>query len=97
VLAEQWKQLLCCCHHFSLKYIVFDLVIRQVNTLTCQESFKIPGRYHATIIPCMSTIMQGLEIVLAAEDRGYIPLKEFSVAVAACVPEFAGLLGTLSG
>jgi hypothetical protein len=44
----------------------------------------------------MSTIMQGLEIVSAAKDGGYIPLKEFSVAVAACVPEFAGLLGTLS-
>jgi hypothetical protein len=67
-----------------------------VNTLTCQESFKILGRYHTTIIPCMSTMMQGLEIDSAAEDRGYIPCKKSSVAIAACVPEFAGLLGSFS-
>jgi hypothetical protein len=44
----------------------------------------------------MSTTMQGLEIDSAAEDRGYIPRKKSSVAIAACVPEFAGLLGSFS-
>jgi hypothetical protein len=34
-----------------------------VNTPTCLKSFKIPGRYHVTIMPCISTIMQGVDAV----------------------------------
>ena len=33
------------------------------NKLTCLESDKIPGRYQANIMPCMSTIMHGVEAV----------------------------------
>ena len=89
-------QLLRCCHHLSLKYLLFDVVIGQVKKLTCRESFKIPGRHHAIIVPCMSTIMEGFEIIPAAVHGGYDFLKEFSAFFAVSVPEFPGLLDTLS-
>jgi hypothetical protein len=41
----------------------------------------------------MSTTMQGLEMILAAGDGGYILLKEASAAIAVFVPEFVGFLG----
>jgi hypothetical protein len=44
----------------------------------------------------MSTTMQGLEMVLATRDGGYILLKEALAAIAVFVPEFVGLFGSLS-
>jgi hypothetical protein len=35
----------------------------KLNKPTCLESVKIPGRYQASIMPCMSTIMHGMETV----------------------------------
>ena len=69
-----------------------------MNKLTCRESFKIPGRYHANIIPCISIIMQGLEMgpLIAESFGGYRCLRLASAACAAFVPEFAGRLGSLS-
>jgi hypothetical protein len=67
------------------------------ETHTCLESFKTPGRYHANMIPCMSTRTQGLEMEdSAAGQGGYFRLKLFSASRAAFVPEFPAFFGSLS-
>jgi hypothetical protein len=65
-----------------------------VNTPTCLESFKIPGRYHVKIMPCISTIMQGVDAV-APFSGGKFFNREASLFCDSLVFLFVGLLGSL--
>jgi len=56
---------------------------------------KIPGRYQAIIMPCMSTIMHGIEVVTSFSG-GYCHFREASLSFDALVPDFEGFLGSLS-
>ena len=67
----------------------------RVNKLTCLESVKIPGRYQANIMPCMSTIMQGSEAVNPSSG-GYRRRSEASFSRDALVPDFDGFFGSIS-
>ena len=66
-----------------------------VGKPTCLESDKIPGRYQANIMPCMSTIMHG---VLAASsfNGGYHHLSDTSSFFDSLDPCFEVVFGSLS-
>jgi hypothetical protein len=68
---------------------------RTGQILTCLESVKIPGRYQAIIMPCMSTTIHGIEAVTPFSG-GYRRLKEASFSFEALVPGFNGFFGSLS-
>jgi hypothetical protein len=63
--------------------------------LTCLESVKISGRYQANIMPCMSTIMHGVEAVTPF-SRGYHHLREASFACDAFVPGCEDFFSSIS-
>lgn len=76
-------------------HLVFCWHLDGLKKLTCLEPVKIPGRYQATIMPCMSTIVHGVETV-ALFSGGYFSFKDASFAIDAAVPGFEGLLGSFS-
>jgi len=55
----------------------------------------IPGRYQAKIMPCMSTIMHGVEAVTLFSG-GYHHLREASLSSDTLVLGFEGFFGSLS-
>jgi len=55
----------------------------------------IPGRYQAKIMPCMSTIMHGIEAVTPFSG-GYRRLREASLSSDTLVPGFEGFFSSLS-
>ena len=65
------------------------------NKPTCLESLKMLGRYQANIMPCMSTIMHGIEAVTPFSG-GYRRLSDSSLSFDAFVPDFEGFFGSLS-
>ena len=65
------------------------------NEHTLLEFDKIPGRYQATITPCMSTIMLGFEAVTPSSG-GYRFFSDSSFSSDALVPGLDGIFGRLS-
>jgi hypothetical protein len=65
------------------------------NNPTSLESVKIPGRYQVNIMPCMSTIMHGVEAVTPFSG-GYRRVNAASFLFDALVPGFVGFFGSKS-
>ena len=61
----------------------------------CLESVNIPERYQVRIMPCMSTIMHGLEAVTPFSG-GYRFFREASLSFDALVPGLENFFGSLS-